>query len=251
MRTVFILLTLLTLLCLCVPAALADEDPQVGDYYYREATDAYPYASGTPRLTSLSHNCPNTGKMLPEYFDPNVSTYLLTVASWVSRVQFTPVASDPYATIYVNNTIVRSGASSNYIKMTDNPQQVLIEVVGNSGQRTVYTVYLQRRPSEKRTRVSAGYIENIYLKGNAWYIDADLGTVTYGDGNLSTFVNKTVDHYRYACSADCIFYYGSMASPQRARNVNEFMSYVSVGSLYRFIYIEDQIVAVMPYAPDY
>ena len=258
MRKTSLILVLLLLCALAaVPCAFGDEELQVGDYYWDDpgwvdpGSYIYPSYEGDALLTSLTHNCPNTGKMLPEYFSPSVRTYLLTVASWVTRVQFTPVASDPYATIYINNTIVRSGSPSNYIKMTDNPQEVTIEVVSNSGQRTAYTVYLQRRPSEKRTRVSAGYIESIYQKSGKWYIDADLGTVTYGNGNMSSFVNKTVDHYRYACSGSCIFYYGSIGSPKRAFDIGEFSAHAGVGGLYRFIYIEDEIVAVMPYAPDY
>ncbi len=239
-------------LCLLVtcalPLAAADEELQVGDYYW--GTPAAASNGDAPTLTSLTHNCPNTGKMLPAYFSPTVTTYLLTVASWVSRVQFTPVSGDLYATIYVNGAVVRSGSASSYIKMTDNPQQVTIEVAGSGG-RTVYTVFLQRRPSEKRTRVSAGSIDNIYQKSGKWYIDADLGTVTYLDGNVSTYVNKTADHYRYACAENCVFYYGTMSSPQRARNIGEFTANVSIGGLYRFIYIEDEIVAVMPYSPDY
>ena len=43
------------------------------------------YASGTALLRSLTHNCPNTGIMLPETFSPYQTTYLLTVASWVPR----------------------------------------------------------------------------------------------------------------------------------------------------------------------
>ncbi len=251
MRRLSMLLVLVLLSAFAVPCAMGDEELQVGDYYYEgnEATQSVPY--GAPQLTSLTHNCPNTGKMLPEYFSPSVTTYLLTVASWVSRVQFTPVSSDPYATIYVNGAIVRSGAASSYFKMTDNPQQVQIDVVGINGLRTSYTVYLQRRPSDRRTRVSAGYIENIYQKSGKWYIDADLGTVTYGAGNESTFVNKTTDHYRYACTDSCVFYYGSMSSPYRAYNISDFMAHAAIGSLCRFIYIEDEIVAVLPYAPDY
>ena len=250
MKKLSLLLAVSLIFAAFVPCAVADEELDVGDYYWGETVQPETVYGG-PQLISLTHNCPNTGKMLPEYFSPSVTTYLLTVASWVSRVQFTPVAADPYATIYVNGAIVRSGAASSYIRMSDNPQQVLIEVVGSSGARTAYTVFLQRRPSDRRTRVSAGYIENIYQKSGKWYIDADLGPVTYADGNLSTFVNKTVDHYRYACTDSCAFYYGSMASPQRAYNISDFMNNISIGGLFRFIYIEDEIVAVLPYAPDY
>ena len=75
--------------------------------------------------------------------------------------------------------------------------------------------------------------------------------MTYADGNLSTFVNKTSDHYRYACADSCVFYYGSMSSPIRAYNISDFYYNAGTGGLYRFIYIEDEIVAVLPYAPDY
>ena len=78
-----------------------------------------------------------------------------------------------------------------------------------------------------------------------------IGMIVGEVGNLSTFVNKTVDHYRYACTDSCAFYYGSMASPQRAYNISDFMNNISIGGLFRFIYIEDEIVAVLPYAPDY
>ena len=44
-------------------------------------------------LSDLTHNCPNTGIMLPDSFSPYQTTYLLTVADWVSRPTFTPTAS--------------------------------------------------------------------------------------------------------------------------------------------------------------
>ena len=235
---------LMTLLVLCVLSpALADDGSGV-TYYYN-----------TPVLDLLEHNCPNTGIMLPEEFDPYTNTYLLTVASWVSKVCFTPVCSDSGTTIYVNNEIVRSGKTSSYTKMTDNPQTVEIRLINAAGYCNTYTIYLQRRPSDKRTRVSAGYINSITSKKDVWYIDADLVTVTYSDGNLSTFTNSTVEinKYKYACTDSCIFYYGTMNNPTRAYDIYDFISnYQYYGSdLYRFVYIEDEIVAVMPYEADY
>ena len=106
------------------------------------------YASGTTLLRSLTHNCPNTGIMLPETFNPYQTTYLLTVASWVSRPTFTPVAMDPGASIYVNGQYVCSGETSQVIPMTDTPQAVTIQVSNGTGS-TTYTIYLQRRPSER------------------------------------------------------------------------------------------------------
>ena len=228
------------LLFSCVPA-LADDG----------------YAVGTTLLRSLTHNCPNTGVMLPEAFSPYQTTYLLTVASWVSRPTFTPVAMDPNAVITVNGQVVRSGETSQVIPMTDKPQAVTIQVSNGTGS-TVYTVYLQRRPSERRTRVSAGYIQSIYLKGTTWHIDADLVSVKYSgsdyiSGNLSTFTNNAVEHYDYEVDPNCIFYYGTKGNCYRATNITTFLNtYLQYGSpLYTIVYIEDKIVAVFPYGADF
>ena len=250
----FIALALAAALALgCVPA-LADWEPDEGGAVYYDGNYYYYYdpdeTAGAPVLTSLTHNCGSTGVMLPGVFDGQVTAYILTVASWVSRVSFTPVASDPQAVIRVNGTVIRSGSSTSYFRMDDKPQQVTIEVSNGMG-TTVYTVFLQRRPSEKRTRVSAGSVNRIYESGGKWYIDADLGTVTYTDGNLSTYLNKAAESYKYPCSASCVFYFGDIEAPVRAFGIADFTAQYDPLALYRFIYIEDEIVAVLPYAPDY
>lgn len=239
MKRVLCLVLGLALLCSCVPV-LADDG-----------------GAGSTLLLSLTHNCPNTGIMLPDYFSPYQTTYLLTVASWVSRPTFTPTAVDPAAVIRVNGQIVKSGQASQIIEMTDKPQAVTIQV-SNGGASTTYTVYLQRRPSERRTRVSAGYINNIYLSGTTWRIDADLVTIKYSgedytSGNLSTFSNGGVDSYDYEVDPNCIFYYGTKNNCYRATNVVNFLnSYLQYGSsLYTIVYIESKIVAVFPYGADY
>lgn len=236
------LVCILTLLCGCAPAL-------AGGYVVQE--------QGSSLLRSLEHNCPNTGIMLPAQFSPYQTTYLLTVASWVSRPTFTPTAMDPNAVIYVNGQQVRSGQTSQVIPMTDEPQAVTIEV-RNGNESTQYTIYLQRRPSEKRTRVSAGFINSIYLKGTTWHIDADLVTIKYNSddynsGSLSTFTNASVDHYDYAVSPHCIFYYGTKGNCFRATSIQMFQNnYLQYGSsLYTIIYIESEIVAVLPYGADY
>ena len=223
--------------------------------YYPVVTQAPSY-SGNAMLSSLKHNCPNTGIMLPETFSPYQTTYLLTVADWVSRVTFTPTAFDPNAQITVNGQTVRSGQTSQVTNMTDKPQAVTITVrSGNAS--TTYTVYLQRRPSEKRTRVSAGYVNNIYTKNNDWRLVADLGTISYltddyTTGSRSNFENKTADKYDYVLSPTCIFYYGTPQNPIRVNTVSEFMTYYRVygKNLYTIIYIEDEIVAVFPYGAE-
>lgn len=215
-----------------------------------------PVYSGNSMLSSLKHNCPNTGVMLPNYFSPYQDTYLLTVADWVSRVTFTPTAYDANATITVNGKTVRSGQTSQVISMTDKPQAVTIKVQSGYSS-TTYTIYLQRRPSEKRTRISAGYISNIYSKNNEWHLVADLGTLSYlsddySTGSRSTFENKTADRYDYVVSPNCLFYYGTAANPIRLNTISEFMAYYRIygSTLYTIVYIEDEIVAVMPYSPD-
>ncbi len=247
MKRIVSLALVLILFCACVPA-LADDGYNGG--YYGSYT-------GSTLLSNLTHNCPNTGIMLPDSFSPYQTTYLLTVASWVSRPTFTPTAMDPNAVITVNGQVVRSGSTSQVIPMTDKPQAVTI-IVSNGGMSTTYTIYLQRRPSDKRTKVSAGYITKIYEKGTTWRIDADLVTIKYNSenyatGNLSTFTNGGVDHYDYEVNPNCIFYYGTKANCYRAYNIQEFMNnYMIYGSsLYTIIYIESEIVAVFPYGADY
>ncbi len=206
------------------------------------------------RLAGLSHNIKNTGIMLPDTFDPYTETYLLTVASWVSRVRFTPVASTNSCIITVNGQGVASGSQSQIINMTDKPQTVYINVkavdgAGNIQGETTYTVFLQRRPSERRTRVSAGYITGMLKKDNdVTSITADLVTLTYQPNtNASSYVNKAADSYTYDCSANCLFYYGPTYNPYRAYDMDEFVANYDSSALYFFIYMEDEIVAVIPY----
>ena len=249
MKRIISLAMVLALLCACIPA-LADDG---------EAVNPYSMGPGSTLLVSLTHNCTHTGIMLPEVFSPYQTTYLLTVGYNVTRPRFTPTAADPNAVITVNGQVVRSGQDSNYLTLPeDNKPQVAEIVVTNGSASTTYTIFMQRRPDESRTRVSAGYINNIYLDGNTWKIDADLVTVKYSgedynSGNLSTFTNGGKDSYDYEVDPNCIFYYGTKSNCYRATNINNFMnSYLQYGSsLYTIIYIESKIVAVFPYGADY
>ncbi len=220
---------------------------------------AMPAGSLPPdRLVSLEHNAPNTGKMLPAVFDPYQNTYLLTVANWVSRITFTPVTSSASSVVTVNGQVVQSGQKSQIIQMTNDPQevQVTVSAYDTASQLTAqntYTIYLQRRPSERRTRVSAGYISQISLSDGIATVSADLVTVTYQDKtNISTLINDSVYLYKYNTAPNCLFYYGTKQNPVRAVDALDFVNnYLSSGSnLYYIVYIEDEIVAVMPYASD-
>ena len=237
----FLSLALLTVLLLSLAPASLAQTPLPAD-----------------RLVNLEHNAPNTGKMLPQRFDPYQNTYLLTVASWVSRITFTPTTAAPNAVVTVNGQVVASGQKSQIIQMTDDPQavQITVSVYGEGNVLTAqntYTVYLQRRPSERRTRVSAGYITAIDMSDGIATISADLVSIKYQDkSNISTFVNETVYLYKYKTAPNCLFYYGTKHNPVRAVNAQEFYNnYLNTGSnLYYLVYIEDEIVAVMPYAAD-
>lgn len=208
-------------------------------------------------LTGLTHNCPNTGIMLPDTFSPYQNSYILTVADWVSRVTLTPTSD---GTIFVNGVQVQSGTKSQVFEMTDEPQKVEIFVQGTGGSNT-YTVFLQRRPSEKRTRVSAGYITEIYEKSGTMYISADLVTVNYlsskyEDGNRSSFYNDSNYLYKYAVDPNCAFFYSQNGVTTRAKDIYEFQQNIRMASwdepdMFRIVYIEDEIVAVMPYDADY
>lgn len=212
-------------------------------------------AAPADRLSSLTHNIPNTGIMMPEKFDPYQTTYLLTVASWVSRVRLTPACSSPDSVITVNGQVVKSGEASPVIQMTNEPQAATVTVSSYEGSQlvgqTTYTVYLQRRPSERRTRVSAGYISDIFIKDDVCTISADLVTLKYqGKSNVSTFINDSGYIYKdYRCADSCLYYYGTLDAPVRARSAAEFIAhYGETGNtLYYLIYLEDQIVAVLPY----
>lgn len=235
-RNITCLLTLVLLLGIAVPSL------------------AQPVNPGPERLLNLVHNAPTTGIMLPNTFNPYEDTYLLTVANWVSRIRFTPTVAQN-ASVTVNGQPVISGQESQIIQMKDEPQEVLITVSALDAQQgvsaqTTYRVFLQRRPSERRTRVSAGYLNEITLSNGIATIDADLVTISYqGNTNVSTFVNETIDKYRYECVPNCLFYFGTFPNPVRARDAQEFVNnYLSSGSnLYYLVYIEDKIVAVMPY----
>ncbi len=205
------------------------------------------------RLAGLSHNIKNTGVMLPAAFDPYTETYLLTVANWVSNVRFTPYASTNSCIITVNGQGVASGQQSQIIKMTDQPQIATIHVQAVDGNGTItgestYNIFLQRRPSERRTKTSAGYITAFQKNDKGITVTADLVTLTYAqNSNYSTFINSAVDHYTYNTSEHCLFYYGSTLNPIRAYNADDFVTNFDQNIPYTFIYIEDEIVAVMPY----
>ena len=234
MKKIVALVCIVVMLCMAAPFALA-------------------YTPGSSKLESVVHNVTVTGKMTPDKFDPNVTAYLLSTGSTVNNVYFTCTCEDPNATMYINGAQVASGTKVQVAWMNNNPQAVYIQVYGVYGDMTEYVFFLQRRPSEARTRVSAGYLNKIYVKSGTTYIDADLVNVYYKDGNESTFHNDTDYIYKYPCAANCVYYYGTIENPTRAHNATEFAFYYTQtpDQLYRFVYIEDEIVAVMPYAADY
>ncbi|MBO2516176.1 MAG: hypothetical protein CW338_02715 [Clostridiales bacterium] len=209
--------------------------------------------SGSTRIARFVHNVTVSGKMAPDTFDPDVTSYLLSTGSTVNNVYFTITLEDPNATMYIDGKRVQSGVKTQVAGMSDNPKAVYIDIYGVYGGFTRYTIFLQRRPSDKRTRVSSGYITKMSAKDGVTSITADLVNVYYNGGNDSTFHNDSAALYTYPCSANCIFYYGTIEDPHRCHNATEFNWYYTQtpDQLYRIVYIEDEIVAVLPYAADY
>lgn len=209
-------------------------------------------SQGSSQLRDLTHNCTNTGIMLPDKFDPNVTTYLLTVGNNVSRPYFVPTAVDPNSVITVNGSVVKSGEKSQIISINDKPQTVTIRVT-NGNSTTVYTVYIQRRPDNRRTKVSAGYLTSFYQKGTAWHLDADLVTLEWNNndvsvGALTGYTNKDViDHYDYELDPHCLFYGGSDGSIYRVDGLTNFVRIADLSALYFVFYMEDKVVAIIPY----
>lgn len=229
------------------------------------AATQYPHTGRESLLSSLVHNCPNTGIMLPESFSPTQQSYVLTVASWVSRVTFTPTAYDSNAFITVNGQPVKNGQKSQVIEMTNDPRQVDIRVQGVNGSATTYTVFLQRRPSEARTRVSYGFIKDIYQKNKEFYISADLVTMNFYEGRewetvyngnmASAYITNDSSYlYKYVVDEHCDFFYNVgdendfiRAEVRHADDIYQFMNNYQKDQVYAIIYIEDEIVAVAPY----
>ena len=236
--SLFVALVLLLTAC----AGVASADVYVGQQQQ---------AQGSSQLLNLTHNCTNTGIMLPEKFDPNVTTYLLTVGNNVSRPYLVPTAVDSTSTITVNGAVVKSGGKSQIIPINDKPQTVTIQVT-NGSSTTVYTVYIQRRPDSRRTKVSAGYLTSFYQKGDTWRLDADLVTLQWDNsdvtvGALTGYSNKEFDHYDYELDSHCLFYGGWDGSIRKYTNLVQFTREADMKDLYFIIYMEDKVVAIIPF----
>ena len=210
-------------------------------------------AQPSSSLSALTHNCPNTAIMRPEAFDPMVYTYLLTVANWVSRVTLTPVSAETDQIIMINGIRSPSGQASQAFEMTDEPLTVEITVTSAGAENSLYTVYLQRRPSSARTGVAAGFLTAISQQDGKTYLVMDLVTVSYQGDHVSSFSNDNVpDRYRYPASDECRFYYGDMANPVLAKDADDFKAHVSLSGkeLFSVIYVNDEIVTMQPFSSD-
>lgn len=211
-------------------------------------------AENLPVLTGLTVSSEGTVKMVPEVFDPFTSTYLITVDSYVNTVSLIPNAA--YGTaVYVDGQYTPVGSASRAIALGDTPLEITVRVT-RYGAVNEYTFFLQRRPSEKRTRVSAGFIQSIYQSGGKWYIAADLVTVnyrgsSYSDGNRSSYINDSSYLYKYPVSSKCVFYYSANGIARQCKDLYGFMSVYTGTAMYRIVYMEDEIVAVMPYTSAY
>jgi len=229
------ILILVACLCIasCAPCARAQQAEQL---------------PGT--LVSLTHNCPNTGIMSPEKFDPLVDTYLLTVANWVSRVTLTPVSADPQAVIMINGTQIKSGETSQVFEMTDEPRVVTISVTSTSMDNFNYSIYLQRRLTNAHTGITIGYLKDMFVEDGKTYLAVHSMTGESADDNATTLTDDpTTTDSKYPVSSDCTFTYNTTESAIQTKNADDFKAYVTLGGneLFRIVYIENVIVAVMPF----
>jgi hypothetical protein len=98
-----------------------------------------------------------------------------------------------------------------------------------------------------------GYLKDFYKSGSKWYVKMDLVTVSYGNNYTnytSGFTNDSNTVTKHQISKNCIFYTGNQNSPQRYRDPSSFLSHVTLDGteMFRVIYLEDEIVALIPYA---
>jgi hypothetical protein len=76
-------------------------------------------------------------------------------------------------------------------------------------------------------------------------------TVNYANGNAVSFTNDAApDQFTYSVTNECIYYYGPAENPIRANDLADYMAHVTPGGseLYQIVYIEDEIVIVLPFA---
>lgn len=201
-------------------------------------------------LAGLSHSSPDTGIMIPEAFDPLVHTYLLTVGSRVSGVTLIPQAADPLAAITVDGAAVASGQPSQAIPLTNAPRLVSIAVRAHSGEVSVYSVFLQRRPEEQRNIVLAGYLMDMTEKYGKFTLSLDPVSLIGSEGDVPGFVNETAgDIMQYPLSDNCIILAGSQDGTQLFMSAQEFKSRLRQdgSELFYAVLIREEIRAVLPY----
>ena len=94
---------------------------------------------------SLSALTLSQGTLTPA-FASDITTYEVTLANAVTSLTLTPTASDPNASITVNNTPVQSGIPSDAIALNTGPNAIEIIITGTPATlTTTYTVTLTRR----------------------------------------------------------------------------------------------------------
>ena len=156
--------------------------------------------------------------------------------------------------ITVNGEYVPSGTPSSYITLSNEPKRVEIVVWGAGGSQTVYTVFLQRRPSEKKTGIAVAHIRSLEKSGAEWIMTVDpvdlvMRENDYMNGSRSTWTDASSERIAFTVDPHCDLWYGKPDSAFQAPDVMTFAAaWPNDGSdLYYVVYIEDAAVAVMPY----
>ncbi|WP_428263347.1 cadherin-like beta sandwich domain-containing protein [Haliangium sp.] len=102
--------------------------------------DGPPVANDVADLSAL---LPSAGQLSPA-FDPEQTSYELSVSALVSELSVRPTSVHPAATIRVDGATVASGTGSTPRPLTDTGVQISIEVMAPAGNSRSYTVSVTR-----------------------------------------------------------------------------------------------------------
>ncbi len=133
------------------------------------------YDYHTPALSRLELS---DGRLSPA-FASDETEYSATVAYETKKVEVSPYAVDPQATIKVNGTTVKSGESSGSISLNEGQNTIRIVVTAPNGQEETYTIEVTRELAPPKSSSN----------------NADLSGLAVSDGSLEPDFSAAVTSY--------------------------------------------------------
>ncbi len=126
-------------------------------------------------ITTLSGLSLSSGNLSPT-FNSTTVYYTASVTNQTSIIAVTPIVTDSYATIKVNNILVTSGSTSAPIPLVIGDNTVLIEVTAQDGvTKQTYTLTVTRAKSSQANlfslAVSSGILSPVFNSNVYSYID--------------------------------------------------------------------------------